>query len=187
MFLEYAVVVLFFRRGMKVLFFLAFLRMSLAVGGDFQIRSYLYDSDHRTPLDNTEDVIRWHQLAMEGLPLAQFNMGFMYEKGYGVPQNNMKAVKWYKLAVEQGLAQAQFHLGRMYERGRGVRPHRRKAIRWYRKAADQGLIRAKERLYLVLSVENNKVVESSKRRKCRSSFRKARKLRGEKRLLLEKI
>ena len=178
MFLEYTV--LFFRRGMKVLLFLFFLKVSQAAGGDFQVRE-LYHSDHSIPLvDNAEDVIRWYPLAMKGLPLAQFNMGYMYEKGYGVPQNDRRAVKWYRLAANQGLDQAQFHLGRMYERGRGVRQNRRKAIRWYRKAANQGLIQAKERLYLVLSIEDNKVVESSKRRKCKSSFRKARKLRGQK-------
>ena len=179
MFLEYAVLVLFFRRGMKVLLFLFFLKISLAAGSDFQTRE-LYHSDHSIPLGNAEDIIRWYPLAMKGMPLAQFNMGYMYEKGYGVPQNDMKAVKWYRLAANQGLDQAQFHLGRMYEKGRGVRQNRKKAIRWYRKAAEQGLIQAKERLYLVLSIENNKVVESSKRRKCKSSFRKAMKLRGQK-------
>ena len=139
MFLEYAVLVLFFRRGMKVLLFLFFLKISLAAGSDFQTRE-LYHSDHSIPLDNAEDIIRWYPLAMKGMPLAQFNMGYMYEKGYGVPQNDMKAVKWYRLAANQGLDQAQFHLGRMCERGRGVRQNRKKAIRWYRKAAEQGLI-----------------------------------------------
>ena len=60
------------------------------------------------------------ELAEQGDPDAQTNLGFMYENGQGVLQDYAEAVKWYRLAAEQGDVVAQYNLGFMYEMGKGV-------------------------------------------------------------------
>jgi TPR repeat protein len=47
------------------------------------------------------------QLADQGDPVAQSNLGMMYEKGNGVPQDYAEAARLYRLAADQGFAGGQ--------------------------------------------------------------------------------
>jgi TPR repeat protein len=60
------------------------------------------------------------QLAKQGKPGAERQLGFMYAHGIGVPHDYQEALKWYRLAANQGNADAQYNLGVMYENGQGV-------------------------------------------------------------------
>ena len=46
------------------------------------------------------------ELAEQGDPDAQTNLGFMYENGQGVLQDNIKAHMWYNLATANGYKNA---------------------------------------------------------------------------------
>lgn len=59
-------------------------------------------------------------LAEQGVPAAQYYLGFMFETGRGVPQNYTEAAMWYRRAAEQGDSLAQYSLGLLYDRGFGV-------------------------------------------------------------------
>ena len=56
----------------------------------------------------------WIDLARDGVPEAQNNVGHLYEQGYGVSQNYTEAMTWYKQAADQGLAEAQHNVGMLY-------------------------------------------------------------------------
>jgi TPR repeat protein len=45
-------------------------------------------------------------LAVQGIPEAQYAVGYMYFYGYGTPQNNTLALKWMQSASAQGFSQA---------------------------------------------------------------------------------
>ncbi len=59
----------------------------------------------------------WEDLAEEGDPQAQFNLGLMYHGGLGLPRNENKAVKLYQSAAEGGYSAAQVYLVVGYEEG----------------------------------------------------------------------
>ncbi len=59
----------------------------------------------------------WRQMAEQGQPAAQYNLGIMYEYGRGVRQNDAEAAKWYRKASVQGVSVAQYKLGIMYVYG----------------------------------------------------------------------
>jgi TPR repeat protein len=76
------------------------------------------------------------QLADEGCPRAQNNLGFLYHEGKGVSQNYNEAVKWFLKASEKGIAETE--LGFMYLIGRGVPEDAKEAAKWFTKAANNG-------------------------------------------------
>ncbi len=78
----------------------------------------------------------WQPLALRGVPVAQYNLGFMYESGWGVARNDQEAAGWYQLAADQGHAKAQFNLGRLYMEGRGVDKNKGLGLYWIQNAAD---------------------------------------------------
>ncbi len=78
------------------------------------------------------------ELAEQGDPTAQYNLGVIYNTGRGVPQDRKEALKWYRKAAEQGHPGAQNLLGYMYDNGQGVLQIYKEAVKWYRKAAEQG-------------------------------------------------
>jgi uncharacterized protein len=81
----------------------------------------------------------WRPLAEQGIPKAEFNLGFLYAQGSGVRQDTDEAVRWWRKAADQGYAPAQLNLGTLYEDGEnGVDQNLEEAAKWYRKAADQG-------------------------------------------------
>ena len=90
---------------------------------------------------NPEAVKWWRKVAeleLEGVDVAQLQLGELYEYGICTEQNDVEAVKWYCKAAERGNSHAQYKLGYMYENGRGVESDDAEAVSWYRKAAEQG-------------------------------------------------
>tara|TARA_B100000676_G_C18078151_1_gene849161 strand:- start:2322 stop:3014 length:693 start_codon:yes stop_codon:yes gene_type:complete len=52
----------------------------------------------------------WNNRAIEGDPLAQFNLGLLFEKGEGFKIDPTLAESWYRRAANAGLGEAQFNL-----------------------------------------------------------------------------
>lgn len=90
----------------------------------------------------------WLDLAREGAPEAQNNVGHLYEQGFGVAQNYAEAMNWYKQAADQGLAEAQHNVGMLYYHGYGVAENQRVAVSWFKRAAAQELMESEYMLGL---------------------------------------
>ena len=89
------------------------------------------------------EAVPWYQkAATQGLPEAQYNVGYMYARGEGLPQSATNAAQWFQLAASNNLAVAQHMMGYLYEEGQGVVADPAKALGWYTKAADQGHVDA---------------------------------------------
>jgi TPR repeat protein len=73
--------------------------------------------DAATGGDFKQAVSIWEELAAEGDPQAQFNLGLMYHGGLGLPRNEAQAVKLYQKAAEGGYSAAQVYLVVGYEEG----------------------------------------------------------------------
>jgi curved DNA-binding protein CbpA len=111
----------------------------------------------------------FRQLAEQGQPIAQNNLGFMYANGRGVTKNYKKAVAWYRKSAEQGEAVGQYSLGKMYSEGRGVTQDNNQAAAWYRKAAEQGEEKAITALNINRTVINN-FISDSEQKKYKSNY-----------------
>ena len=85
------------------------------------------------------------ELAEQGYPLAECQVGWFYLKGHGVPQDDAKAFYWTKRAAEHGDWDAQYNLGTFYEAGIGTARDAEQAKRWYIAAARQGQDEALEK------------------------------------------
>lgn len=81
----------------------------------------------------------FREAAINGLDVAQFNLGVMYEQGLGVPMDETRALLWYHSAAEQGYPLAQYNLGRLYALGKGIPQSDAEAKRWFQRAADRGV------------------------------------------------
>ncbi|WP_156907434.1 SEL1-like repeat protein [Thalassobaculum salexigens] len=81
----------------------------------------------------------FREAAINGLDVAQFNLGVMYERGLGVPEDETRALLWYHSAAEQGYSLAQYNLGRLYALGKGIPQSDAEAKRWFQRAADRGV------------------------------------------------
>lgn len=80
----------------------------------------------------------FEDLALRGLPAAQFYLGRMYETGRGLAQSFTAAASWYRRAADARVAEAENNLGLLYERGLGVDADAAEAERWFLRAARQG-------------------------------------------------
>ena len=92
-----------------------------------------------SPPSPAEAATWFREAAINGLAVAQFNLGAMYETGIGAPRDETRALLWYHSAAEQGFAPAQYNLGRLYAEGRGIPQSNTEAGRWFRRAAEGGL------------------------------------------------
>ena len=121
------------------------LALSLALSAPQVSADTLDDADNAYERGNFDTAAKiFKELAEQGDPDAQTNLGFMYEDGQGVLQDYAEAVKWYRLAADQGDASAQTNLGFMYEDGQGVLQDNIKAHMWYNLAAANGYKNADE-------------------------------------------
>ena len=77
------------------------------------------------------------ELAQQGYPLAECQVGYFYLNGLGVEKNEEQAFFWSKRSAEHGDWDAQYNLATFYERGVGTSPDMEKARHWYRQAALQ--------------------------------------------------
>lgn len=84
--------------------------------------------------------------AIDGDPIAQYNLGICYYNGNSVIQNVEEAVKWFKKSADQGNPYAQFNLGICYHDGQGVKENKREALKWIKMSAEQGLSNAQSYL-----------------------------------------
>ena len=83
----------------------------------------------------------------EGIPKAQFVLGWLYDKGLLLEQSYKKAADWYLKAAESGYAPAQYCVASMYDDAKiGTARDRDKAFEWYFKAAEQGYSNAQYNL-----------------------------------------
>ncbi len=76
--------------------------------------------------------------ARQGVPWAQYQLGYAYQEGLGVPRNKQQAVHHYELSAAQGYDSAQLNLGILLANGTGKHRDLKEAIRLYRLAARQG-------------------------------------------------
>lgn len=81
----------------------------------------------------------FREAAINGLAVAQFNLGVLYETGMGVPEDQTRALLWYHSAAEQGFALAQYNLGRLYAFGQGIPQSDTESKRWFQRAANLGV------------------------------------------------
>ena len=66
--------------------------------------------------------------AVQGDPIAQYNLGLMYKKGIGVEADKKEAFGWFLLAADSGHMLAKYALGKMYYHGDGVKKNYTKAL-----------------------------------------------------------
>ena len=59
--------------------------------------------------------------AVQGDPIAQYNLGVMYNKGIGVKIDKKEAFGWFLLASDSGHILAKYALGMLYYNGDGVK------------------------------------------------------------------
>jgi hypothetical protein len=90
------------------------------------------------PAQPSEAATWFRESAINGLDVAQFNLGVMYEQGVGVPVDETRALLWYHSAAEQGHPLAQYNLGRLYALGKGIPQSDAEARRWFDRAAARG-------------------------------------------------
>lgn len=84
-------------------------------------------------------ALKWYQdLADQGEPDAQYNLGFIYETGFSVPKDDGKAAHWYEEAGEKKNIPAQLRLGLLYLAGAGVKQSEIQAAKWLQAAGKQG-------------------------------------------------
>ena len=77
------------------------------------------------------------ELAEQGYPLAECQIGYFYYDGLGVEKDLAKAVWWTRRAADHGDRDGQCNLAWFYEDGIGVERDMEQAAFWYRKAALQ--------------------------------------------------
>jgi hypothetical protein len=87
---------------------------------------------------DADPIKRIRNLAAQGSPFAQQQLGTMYLQGKGVPQDFAEAEKWLRLAAENSNVNAQVQLGSMYHSGIGVPKDHAESAKWFRMAAKQG-------------------------------------------------
>lgn len=84
------------------------------------------------------------EVARQGNPAAQYEMGQRYDRGQGLPEDPAEALHWYRLAAEQGHMMAQFLVGVMYADGRGTPRDLAEAYAWLTLVAARGDEHAEE-------------------------------------------
>ena len=120
-------------RKTTLLLFVLLLCSALAHADPFQSAMDAYIAG------NYQEAFRlFKEMAEQGNPIAQSELGAMYASGMGVPEDDREAVAWYRRAAEQGDAMAQFNLGVMYKDGEGVPEDDKQAVTWFHKSAEQG-------------------------------------------------
>ena len=81
----------------------------------------------------------WYRRAADqGLPSAQFNVGYGYAHGIGIAKDEAEAVRWFERAAAAGHGMAQQSLGLAYLTGQGVTKDETRALMWLELAAESG-------------------------------------------------
>lgn len=95
-----------------------------------------------------ERAVKWAlEAADQGIPEAQFEVGYLYDNGWVVEEDQKEAVKWWQRAAERGLVAAQGQIGALYLEGsKGVPRDYTEAEKWLRRAAEKDSFDAKQAL-----------------------------------------
>lgn len=75
------------------------------------------------------------ELAEQGYPLAECQIGYFYLEGIGCTQDSEKAFYWTQRAAHHGDRDAQYNLGCFCEDGIGIEKNSEKAKSWFKAAA----------------------------------------------------
>jgi len=106
----------------------------------------VYHKGELTDVDLVEACYWYEKAALQGLPMAEFSIGFMLEHGFGTAKNEGQALYWYKMAADHGIKEALFTLGLMHEEGRGCTQDIEKANIFYYKCANLNCPQAIDKL-----------------------------------------
>jgi hypothetical protein len=92
----------------------------------------------RPDLKNERKAVRWYTAAaQQGLPEAQYNLGFMILLGEGTLPNAERSLHWLEMAGHGGSEEAAKLLGDLYDgwgQGRGVQRDGDRAAYWRARA-----------------------------------------------------
>src|SRR5260370_29128437 len=89
----------------------------------------MYERGEGMTKDTAEAVRLYTLAASQGLPIAQFDLGYMYENGQGVPSNPGEAITIYEKAVVS-VPTARTNLALLYSDGKSVPRDSVKAYMW---------------------------------------------------------
>lgn len=81
----------------------------------------------------------WTELAEDGDPVAQYNVGVMYDEGAGVDRDDAKVIAWWNKAAAQGHQMAQHNLALLYIE-LGSQEDFGRAANWLKRAAENGFV-----------------------------------------------
>ncbi|WP_110032165.1 peptidoglycan-binding protein [Hoeflea marina] len=76
--------------------------------------------------------------AVDGNPLAFYEIGSRFTDGRGAPVDLERAAAWYLRAANLGHAPAEYRIANFYEKGSGIDRDINEAKKWYQLAAEQG-------------------------------------------------
>ncbi len=71
------------------------------------------------------------ELAEDGKPEAQVELGYRYGNGEGLPKDPIEGIEWLKKAADQGYVSAKFSIACIYGNGWGVERDDDVAIKWF--------------------------------------------------------
>ena len=91
------------------------------------------------------------QAALNGDPVALYEMALRTMEGRGVAREPRAAVAMFEKAGEKNFAPAQYRAGNAYEKGLGVPRDVEAARRWYQRAAENGNTRAMHNLAVLMA------------------------------------
>jgi localization factor PodJL len=91
------------------------------------------------------------QAALNGDPVALYELAIRTMDGRGVARDPRAAVALFEKAGEKNLAPAQYRAGNAYEKGIGVPRDVEAARRWYQRAAENGNTRAMHNLAVLMA------------------------------------
>jgi len=112
--------------------------------------------DRHTPLMAEKNEVMFEhlrELARQGNPNAQFNLGEIFHWGIGTETDALTAAGWFEKSLDGGVTNSAVELARLYNHGGGeLKKDQGKAFEYYRLAAeygDTGAMRETGRRYLM--------------------------------------
>ncbi len=118
---------------MKKLILILGLTVTLCFSSTMEEAKYAY-----TKKDYEKAFKIYENLASNGNPKAQFNLGFMYRDGIFVEKNYSKAMEWFQKSAEKGLAESENEIGCLYYDGKGFKSDPKRGVNWFIKSASKG-------------------------------------------------
>ncbi|PKY18744.1 HCP-like protein [Rhizophagus irregularis] len=89
---------------------------------------------------------KYLEFAIKGVPMAQYNLGYCYQYGQGVTKDYKEAFEWYSISANNECAEGQNKLGECHYHGIGTTQDYLRAYKWYSKSANNGYALGKSNL-----------------------------------------